>query len=711
MTHDSGDAEMETGTRYHGSLVAFEGPADVISTQLRLLPTSSQVLILPSVQHYMTNNDSEARFNARSYIKDIHQAVLARRDVALQFLNGSSKDNKRLVFLNGGTAGAVSNCISTISDRQASGDVLGAEAIFRDLVSEGARGLDHEDKYSNPDALGILSGNELPWEDDDEDPITKAMRAADALYKETESLQPIDCYIRSRPRSLSLPMLPYLDSLGEVSPCFVIGSPENEDARSVLGSDEEGSDGHVKGTGENLGRLRTLRNLQGVPRLKIPTPVSNQPPSFAGEIHKALNMENRSTAQPLSPTADHVISPPLTPEGVVYGEARMVQMHASRSQETLRKTRSLDDMDLVEARSRRASVQVDLMLKVASPTESPEAKSRHLSIVEDPYSNSNLFHLPEARFVKAQTTTIRRSPIYLKPLPELSRDSYVHQGTDAAAFGEEEEEEDESNSSFEPVLPIQEDLVIHFTNDAPDYVLDSVIQSFKDGSYPITSNFSGSHTAETDSCPSTPRTADLFDLEDNQVGLSPVAEVASADEASDYDPYVPQSDDARSSYLVHQPLSPLPPLKDSHEPLTPAETPTMPGQEPDSKFHELSTRGRANAVATQNALRLVLEVYFPPHQDGGYHQFNSALLHGLDSLWRPIFGDSETPGGKSSEKAADLILAIGCQKGVKREFLLALTGQIEKLGSKSSGLSRSGRLDLRYDFTRSIAVKTSGSLC
>ncbi|KAK2071930.1 hypothetical protein P8C59_006315 [Phyllachora maydis] len=44
----------------------------------------------------------------------------------------------------------------------------------------------------------------------------------------------------------------------------------------------------------------------------------------------------------------------------------------------------------------------------------------------------------------------------------------------------------------------------------------------------------------------------------------------------------------------------------------------------------------------------------------------------------------------------DLILAIGAQPGVRKEFSAAITGQVEKLGDKSSGLSRSGRLDIRY---------------
>lgn len=677
---------MEIGQRYHGSLVAFEGPAEVVSTQLRLLPPSPQVLILPSLQHYMEGHSS-ARFSARSYIRDVHQAAQAQREVALKFLNETSSDSKRLVFLNGGTAGAVSQCISAISERQTSGDLHLAMAVFRDIVSEGTNAFT-QGAQSDQEGLGISRServeSQLLWEDDDdEDPITRAMRAADALYKETESLQPIDCYIRTRPRSLSLPALGYLDNLGEASPFFVFGSPPNEECDSNFDVDEEESTNYPGQGEDGLSRANSLRNSQDR---------SGRVASFVEEARKARKANNRSTTtmQILSPTNEQCISPPITPDGVVYGEARLVQMQASRSQKALRKIRSLDDMDLNLARSRWVSVQTAPTPKVASPTcESPEAKSRHLSIVEDPYSSNNLLHLPQARFVKAQTTTIRRSPTFAKGSPDPARDSYVHQGTDAAEFT------DELNAGFQPVLPFYEDLVVHFTSEIPDYVLDTVIQSFKDGSYPVRGGAPDSYrTTETDSCPSTPRTADLFDLEDEQVGLSPVAEVPSGDEASDYDPFAAHGNDVRSTSLDFATPSPLPTLE---QPPTPADTPLPALGEMDSKFHDFSTAGRANAVATQNALRLVLENYFPPDQHGGYHQFNSTLLHKLDSLWRPIFGDSETQDGMSTEKTADLILAMGCQAGVKREFVSALTGQIEKLGSKSTGLSRSGRLDIRYD--------------
>lgn len=674
---------MENHQRYHGSLIAFEGPENLVSTQLRLLPSSPQLLVLPSLQEYM-KEDSTTRFDPRSYIKSVHQAAQTRHETALRFLNESTSDNKRLVFLSGGTAAAVSQCISSIGERQVSGDLVLAEAIYKNIASEGARRLEQDTKHENQQALEKLNSerdlDEVLWEHDAEDPITKAMRAADALYKETEFLQPIDCYIRTRPRSVSLPMLEWANELGQASPFFVFGSSPSEGAPSVFDEDEE----EPFAAEEALSRSRSLKSSQGGQRLRS-TAQQRSTNSMATAIH-GRNVENRSTLQVFPSTAHGADSPPATPEGVVYGEARLVQMQAAKSQD-LRKVRSLDDMELFEARRRRISAQ--FTATIASPLESP-SKSRHLSIAEDPYSPNNLVQFPAAKFVKAQTTTIRRSPTFPKVLPKPARDSYVHQGTDVADFAHENAI---SEAEFEPVMPLLEDLVVHFTSFSPDYILSSVIQSLKDGFYPLLSNTSGSFgTAETDSCPSTPRTADLFDLEVNQNdGLYTVPEEPSADEASEYDPFAPRGSDVRaaSKMALQQSVSPSPNIPQ----------PPMPGQTDavrvGTKFHDFSTPGYPNAIVTQNALRLVLEDYHPQQEGNGYLQYNALVLSDMNSLWRPMFQDFEAQDNKPAQHTADLILAIGCQKGVNSEFVSTVTGQIEKLGSKGNGMSRSGRLDIR----------------
>ncbi|KAL1865210.1 hypothetical protein Daus18300_007337 [Diaporthe australafricana] len=640
-------------------------------------------------------NARDGPFHARSYIKEVHNAAQTRHEAAVQFLRDSSPINKKLVFLNGGTAGAVSQCISAISEQQTSGDTYQAELAFRSIALEGLRGLDREDKYSDQATMWMLGSEQSPSGlclevEEPEDPIIKAMRAADLLYKETDSLQPIDCYIRTRPRSLSVPMYGYSDGMGEPSPFFVFGSAPCEEPQPhpVCDSDEPADH---KGIAEDeFAKLCANITRHGDSGENLP--VLDHAASCAGEPYRHRTGEATSTTH----RSDVLLSPPATPDGVVYGEARLVQMRASKAHVRLRESRSLDDLEMEQTRCRRADFYVTSFAKAAPPVDSPESRSRHLSIADKPHPSSSLLDLPQARFVKAHTTTIRKSPTFIKRLPKPARDSYVHRGTDAADFDEERHELDEP---FQPVLAVVEDLVIHVTGQMPDESLSLVIQYFKAGEFPVAPFPASLQTAPTDSCPSTPRTADLFDLEDAaDVGLSPVVENSETEDTWEYDPFAARGRDVRSSSLALQPPSPPPPAgvpPDSHHPVPAGASPPI-QRERDSRFHEFSTAGQPNAVAVQNALRSVLEVYFPPDQDGCYHQFQFPMFRDIGNLWRPIFGDNEARGNDRDENTPDMILALGRQNGVKREFLSALTGQIEKLGARSTGMSRSGRLDLRY---------------
>lgn len=699
----SREARMEKQDHYHGSLVAFEGPADVVSTQLRLLPTSPQLLILPSIQSYMKGYD-DGRFSARAVISNAHKAAQARHDVAMSFLQRSSVNNKRIVFLSGGTAGAASQCISAISEHEPLEDVIEAESIFREISLDGVKGLDQEDETSDYRTLQMLDGRDEPeeqyWENfEAEDPITKAMRAADALYKKTESLQPIDCFERSRPRSLSLPMYGYADGMGEPSPFFIFGSPPDQEAQLESNTDSDGLTKFPRVVEEYFAKEHPIRSQRIVSKVLS---THDTPPSCVGEPYEPHTAKKPSTMQLLSTTTDAFLSPPATPEGVVYGEARLVQMRASAANKPLRNTRSLDDLELHQTmRSHDSAVSKAQIPEMAVAADVPDSKSRHLSIVEDPYSSNNLLHLPQARFVKAHTTTIRRSPTLEKRLPKPVRESYVHRGTDAADFDENQHALDEP---FHPILPLTEDLVIHLTGETHDQVLDSVIQSYQSGIYPLYAFPSASlhHSEPTSTCPSTAITTDIFDPKD-QAKLPRVLDHSPAKEPEEYDQYVARGRDSYSSSLVLR----TPNSSYSAAPVytrqlpTPSQTPPPPPSQPvmektDSMYYKLSIRGRPNAVVVQNTLRSVLEVYFPPQQDGVYHQLGFPLRPTLDSLWRPIFRENDAHGHETSKRKTDLILAAGCQRGVKRDFLPALMGQIEKLGAKSSGMSRSGRLDIRY---------------
>ncbi|KAG8160161.1 hypothetical protein KVR01_009697 [Diaporthe batatas] len=697
---------METQNPCYGTLVALEGSPDAVKTQLNLLPASPQLLVLPSLQSYM-GNPGDGTFHARSLIKQVHNAANKRQEDAVRFLQHATPTNKRLVFLNGGTASAVSYCITAISENQTSGDIHEAELMFRNIALEGLRGLDREDKHSDEATLCMLgrekiSGESILGIEEPEDPITRAMRAADMLYKETDSLQPIDCYIRTRPRSLSLPMYGYSDGTGEPSPFFVFGPAPHDDTQS-----------HSEDDNNNLVDCRGMAEdeFAKLCAIKFQTDASGE--DLPALDHSAdCTGESYCVAEARSSTrrSDALLSPPATPDGVVYGEARVVQMRASKMQVTLRESRSLDDLELEATRSRRAELEMTSIAgRVAPPVDNPDARSRHLSINDKPYPTSTLLHLPQARFVKANTTTIRKSPTFVRRVPKPARDCYVDRGTDAAADMQEDLDE-----PFQPLLPILEDLSIHMTSQATDAVLGMVIEYFKAGAFPVAPFPASLQTLPTDSCPSTPRTADLFDLEqDADAGLSPVIEHPGAEEAGEYDPFAARGRDVRASCLALQPPSPPPPASvppDSRQPPISAPISPMIQRDMESRFHDFSTTGSLNAVATQNALRSVLEVYFPPPDSSCPHQIDFPMLQDIGSLWRPIFGKKATSdcGDDNSENTPDLILAMGRQNGVKRELLSTLTGQVERLGTKSSGMSRSGRLDLRYlvaNAMQSLAVQ------
>jgi len=56
-------------------------------------------------------------------------------------------------------------------------------------------------------------------------------------------------------------------------------------------------------------------------------------------------------------------------------------------------------------------------------------------------------------------------------------------------------------------------------------------------------------------------------------------------------------------------------------------------------------------------------------------------------------GQVATLNGKSKP---DLILAIGAESNVTKSRLAEVVGQLERLGLKAGGVSRSGRVDIRY---------------
>lgn len=217
---------MLISPRRAGHIVALEGPSDLVAPQLHLLPTSRQILVLPSLQHYLEDSNPEVPVDPRELIRQYHTASQARHAEAQEFLRPSTPTHeKRVVFMHGSTMSAQLTCLSTIMEHETEGDIEEAHATYIRLASNGVAGLSPSARLSYPRAYA--SPPESAERDEDErsstsstssegqgrldepdqpdqqeryvesgddpvgDRIIRAMRAAEALDKETEFLQPV----------------------------------------------------------------------------------------------------------------------------------------------------------------------------------------------------------------------------------------------------------------------------------------------------------------------------------------------------------------------------------------------------------------------------------------------------------------------------------------------------------------------------------------
>jgi hypothetical protein len=175
-----------------GGLVALEGNADLIATQLLFLPPSTKILIMPPLADDIETTGDD--FDAKTFVRDVHTAFKNRSETARSFLECSADGQPRLAFLNGGCISAAAICILAICENQTNGDITKAEALFQEILGEGVSGLMAEDNVelsntgcSEIDIRGAAFGYERhkPFVC----PSLTAMRAADALDRETADLQ------------------------------------------------------------------------------------------------------------------------------------------------------------------------------------------------------------------------------------------------------------------------------------------------------------------------------------------------------------------------------------------------------------------------------------------------------------------------------------------------------------------------------------------
>lgn len=702
---------------YHGSLIAFEGPSDVVSTQLRLLPSSPQILVIPPLQHFLSDPDGDLPFDLAGFVLGIHEACHERVGMAKSFLRDATPDSKRLVFMHGGTAHAQMRCITEISRHLTGGNMAEAEATFNNLVRDGVSGLRGDSELTLP--TGSSSNNspsssrltQHSKNNSLQDPISAAMRAAEALDRETASLQPnndVDFSYRHRSRSVPAHLLQ--DSLEGAAPFYIFGAAEGieREKPQVVNQDVSWNAGMWADQDQDATpRARANLDVPLLSPIGALGPIAGTGEAFSLDSPCSGSFVNRFSNRtvafgPLSdspwtgclpsPGMDSLLSPASTIRPTM-ARKRVKSFDSAYSSPTRTSYMSLGDLTRPRE-GRRPSNKACSPMPTPGAPPAPQPRYHAFPAVGRPKARKSPpvpLDLTEA-IPKPRSTVAERGTAsdgrHIDEEPR-SKPMYVDRGVDAQDMDEViRRRRPMPKRHFETVLPMAEDLVLNIKNSVPDAFLDSVIEGFRKGVYPVTSP------------PSTPlgevRTG-ILDLASPPTA-TPLAEMSAASPA----PSKPADDDEYDPFAAHvyahYPSVTCPSRASSKhrstliEPPTPARTPLV--KTPGTNFHDICTTNLRTAVCVQNLLRSVLKIYFSP-DDTGYRQFTFPLLPESNGLWKPVFRDIDSGDPKKERRQVDLILAIGAQKGVAKDFLPNISGTLEKLGTRANGAKRSGRVDLR----------------
>ncbi|KAH7320246.1 hypothetical protein B0I35DRAFT_232221 [Stachybotrys elegans] len=662
-----------------GGVVAFEGHQETISTQLRLLPTSSQILILPNIQSYLPPDCLERDLDPHTLIRRVQDAVDTRLHSARQFLQGSTPAAKRLVFLNGGTSSAQTLCIREIMRKETDGDAVKAEAIYYDLIQDGVAGLESRGReFKRRRLLGFQHGSD---HEGSQDPISMAMRAADALDRLTANLQPsneLDLTSKpALPRRNSLPLYGYSDSFCDAAPFFLYGThSHSKSAASLIPTFDITHYDHHADTPSCISL--TPSNQPSPSLFHSPSPS----PSCTGDDPSSpfLTPEDLDLNTPVSEPAS-----PIGSVHVVFGQAEILDVRAASRKGHVPKVRSLDRVYPSSPKPRDSA----LFLGQCGTEPSSPTKGTVKSL---PLSSVDHFEVAQKAVVGSQRPTVTITPVPEARKKRPSRPAYVDRGTDT---------QEVDDDPFRPVLPVTENLVIYFKDQVPDIILDSTIMTMRSGeTRPVAAALKMRRRYRHS--PDSPLSETLS-----------MATTIPSYCPSTYGPHCV----GRDSFACGHALSPwMPPQKQQDMPSlatarlpTPETTPRASLSGDSDKVHVFNVAPSQTAVAVQNSLRSVLNTHYSPETEG-YHQFQFSDLPELEGLWKPIFrdGDFDCPYGGS--KKMDQILAIGSQRGVSKEFSASVTAELEVLGIESTGISRTGRLDFRYLLANAMQVFTAQPL-
>ncbi|CZR53925.1 uncharacterized protein PAC_03807 [Phialocephala subalpina] len=695
-------AVLELEPEQLGKLVALEGDSETIETQLRLLPPSQKILILPTLQSALpqdVESDKDA-FNARTFIRDVHRTFTERTETARAFLQSSTSTQPRLAFINGGSVSARATCITRICANMTNGDMKEAETIFDEAVKDGVAGLMKQDIAEEEEiAIAIEDDEGVKGEEGVQDPSVRAMKAADSLDRETEGLQLEDI----------VNAVPGLEKAAQSQATGTRVWTGAKPGKSSQATNSPSKAVFTNRKGDDIVRtvltvpsrsqkftVEEKRTTFG-PHYSISTPATASttgPVQTPGEIEKDDDYDELEFA---SPGDESLFSVPHTP-AIVYEEATLVDVQSGSPTKAVKRSQSVDMFYPSNSEFLAASSSPKPLKHTTSDYHLRRPTSH---VPEREYANFQT--LPRTTFVKASQTTIKKSPTLsssMRSNSSLTQDApprvFVDRGEDAF------QPSVELVGRFEPVFPVVEDLIIHLVDDNVNEILETVIRSYKDGSYPIMPKPASTSSKDSLEASTSPVSVSNEQHERKfrpESYLTTETDDTGYHRRGEYDPY---DHDSYPPDIKRQwpPMPPLPTsvrfdsMDSSVEPPTPTLTPPPQASGVAEKFIDFTAVNSNNAINVQNSLRQLLSLKFPAGEHG-YSQYLYPVPE-ADRLWKPVFRNDQNTSVSNDTRNVDQIIAFGCEDRVKKDFFFQISGQVERLGTKRDGVNRSGRLDIRY---------------
>ncbi|PQE24200.1 gastric mucin protein [Rutstroemia sp. NJR-2017a BVV2] len=645
-----------------GKLVALEGNTRTISEQLRLLPQSHMVMVIAPIDNYISTSQSAQEFDARSFVRDVYVAFDKRNRKARSFLQSSPQS--KVVLLNGGSVSARAICIAKISEHLTDGDDGKAEAVFYDIVKDGVQGLFTNRDKPGPTVLPDSAGSMHP-----DTPTIKTVPQLDLRSVKSAismgysvDLSPESCFgpfgvdrnlsIRSKPRS-SLQNVPGEMRTITPDPAAWAFQQGNEIVTTVVTLPDRSSSQGYSGT---FGPQTSSKSL--------PQPLTL--PSSRYSLNQGMGDDDDDDDDDEDDdfVDDEAFLQAPQHNEVVYGEACVIDMQSAspRSERFLRRTSSAEKLYSDFGEETRSLRTIKHSVSAQNLRDSSQQFTR-----KSP-RDSTFELLPKATFVKASRTTIKKS------LPSSISNSPVRLRRMSRMYANriDSNEDGQHTHLTEAVFDVVEDLVIHFTDNSPEEISQS-ITLYKNGQFPIIPFVSPRPL------PTPPRTAQAEEFQfQGQIDVDPF-----------YFSEAPILEDLKRRPESAKKLVPL--NSDHEDPPTPTLTPTV-ASRLTQKFHEFSGPDSNTPVDIQDEFRFFLTTHLV-EESRELDEFRSLLMPGLGEFWKPMFRNRDTIG--DYDALLDQIVAVGCEKSIDDGFFAQVVEGMEKVGSKRGSSSRSGRLDLR----------------